>query len=262
MKSICFSYNRPCQLDLLLRSYKRFWRGEMIVSYTCEKEFEDGYRKVISKHHDIEFIRRVSLKEDILYCMKGERYISIFNDDDVVIRPFNYNDWEAATFRDRRTIISLSTRLGLGYTDYLDQKDVMCPPDKNIWEWNGQALDWGCPFAIMGGSLFKSCHLKPLIEKLEFTTPSNLEPQLQSRTPSVPLMICYKDARTINLPMNKVQTESPDPKFGDITAQFLNEKFMDGYVIDLDDVIAGTKNAKSCFFFYQFKYIKEYNEKN
>lgn len=228
-----------------------------MVSYSCDKGFEDGYRKVIKKHPEVKFIRRKSLKDDLLYCMKGERYISLFNDDDVMIRPFTYNDPEAMNFRDNKRIISLSLRLGIDYTDYLEQKNAMPPPDSTMWEWNGMSWDWGCPFAIMGGSLFKTCHLKPLIETLEFSTPSNLEPQLQQRTPSIPLMTCYKEARSINLPMNKVQTESPDPKFGNITAEFLNDKFMDGYVIDLDDVIKGTKNAKSCFFFHQYKYIKE-----
>ena len=98
MKSIIFSYNRACQLDLLIRSHKKFWGEDIVVSYMYSDDyFRAGYNKVRTRHPDVKFIHRVSLKEDILNEMTGE-YTVFFCDDEIMIRPFSEEDTEFRIF--------------------------------------------------------------------------------------------------------------------------------------------------------------------
>lgn len=258
MKSIIFSYNRACQLDLLIRSHKRFWGEDISVIYRYSNYFyKQGYEKLKLKHPEVKMVEQTNFKQNTLDAMDGE-YTVFFCDDEVMIRPLHQRSREFQTFLLDPRIVCMSLRLDKRYTDYVNAKNVMTPPKfgkYNTWDWRGEDLDWGYPNAL-SGHIFRTSVIKPIIERLEFNTPSSLEPQIDFDN-STPLMICFDRARNIGCPMNKVQTESPDPISGDISVEWLNKEFLSGNEIDLDSVIKEAKESKSCFKLIQYNLIKE-----
>lgn len=224
----------------------------VLYSYSSN-EFKEGYNLLKSRYPDVIWVDRTNFKQDLIDAVSGE-YTTIFCDDDVMIRPFSEDSNEFRLFNQDKTIISLSLRMDKRYTDYLDMVGVMPPPhfnENNTWSWKGLPWDWGCPIALLG-NMYRTEMILPLLKETNYNTPSSLEPQLQIRTPNVPLMICFDRAKTINCPMNKVQTESPAPKCGNISEHMLNREYLEGKYINLDTIIEQTENSTSCFKFVDY----------
>jgi len=256
MESLVFSKNRPAQLELYIRSHKRFWGEPMRVLYKADREYEPGYEKVMNMYPDVVFEKETNFRKQVIGNLRGE-YTVYFCDDDVMIRPFSEKMREFKKFASSPDILCLSLRMARNY-DYCfdsDQK-VEIPKFKNgVWEWYKYPLDWGYPMSVLG-NIFRTEDIKPLIERLNFSSPNTFEGQMAANPLPMLYMIGFKHARNINLPQNLVQTEAMDNRAGDTSIKELNDKFMDGYIIDLNDVIKKTKKARSCFTIINFKWRK------
>jgi hypothetical protein len=254
MNTLIFSKNRPAQLELCLRSHQKFWDKPIKVLYKSDKEFESGYEKVREMYPKVEFLEEYNFKKQVCEALQAP-YSVFFCDDDVMIRKFDENCPEFQEFKKNDDILCLSLRLARNYDYCFDSdKKVEIPKFINgMWEWFHYPLDWGYPMSVLG-HIFRTSELKPLVERLNFKSPNTFEGIMAQHPIPKPLMIGFKEAKNINLPMNLVQNEALNNRAGDTDIYELNKKFLEGYVIDLDDIIKQAKKARSCFFTPVFKW--------
>ncbi len=246
IKTIIFSKNRACQLEVLLRSLN----FSSNVIYTYDSAFKSGYDKLITMYPKVNFILEKDFKLQIIECMENssEEFVLFLVDDDVMIKSFAENCPEFEEFKKNQDIISLSLRLA----PYYDGAPKM---DNNIWNWRGLKHDWGYPMSV-SAHIFRRQDILPIMINGEFKNPNDLEVLLRKNPPNKPLMICVSEPNIINTPANVVQTKYRLNRFGNagISPEEMNDKFLSGQQIFLNDIIEKARNSKACFLVTDFKY--------
>jgi hypothetical protein len=96
--SICiFSKDRACQLELLLKSIKRFvkdWDKQKIgiIYKASDKSYENGYDLVKKKHPEFTYIFETNFHKDVLGFFKETfKLVMFLVDDDVFINDFAHD---------------------------------------------------------------------------------------------------------------------------------------------------------------------------
>ena len=240
--TIIFSKNRACQLELLLRSLNL----PSTVIYTYDPAFKSGYNKLIGMYPKVKFIPETNFKNQLIENL-GE-YTLFLVDDDVMIEPFEEDCSEFEEFKKNQSIISLSLRLAPYYEGAPDFKN-------NTWDWRGLKHDWGYPMSV-SAHIFRKQDILPIVTNGPFNTPNDLEVLLRKNPPNRPLMLCVPKPNIINIPANVVQTKYRLNRFKNmgIPPEDMNEKFLDGQRISLEDIIEKAKNSKACFLVTDFVY--------
>ena len=88
-----------------------------------------------------------------------------------------------------------------------------------------------------------------------YNNPNSLESIMAMRPLEKPYMICFDKSPIMNIPINKVQ-DFNNNIHGDISADYLNEQFLDGNVISTDNIYGF--NNKSCHQIIDIKLEKRY----
>ena len=241
--TIIFSKNRACQLELLLRSLSI----PSHVLYTYEPGFKAGYEKLIKMYPKVDFIKQTDFKRQLTEVVKHSDYILFLTDDDVMIAPFSENCPEFREFKDNRDVVSLS----LGLSPKVAGKK---------WQWkdyrgNYRLRMWGYPMSV-DSCIFRAEDILPTIEANDITNPNQLETQLNLNIPNRPLMMCFTTPRIVNNSVNQVQTNFPAHTYG-ITTHELEEKFLKGERLSLEDIKQKAKDAK----YYRIKEAYEYESR-
>ena len=260
-----FTKDRACQLHLLLESFRRNAPGlfrPYILWKASTVEYLRGYQQLMRSVDLIPLgttwdteVRHV--REHFLDAMRWSRQCNnlfcIWTDDCIFYRPLmrvTASDVERAM--DDRTIC-FSFRLGLNtiVQDYrtgrlqrqLNDWSGICNGDGERiihWPWRNYADtdNYGYPIA-MDGCCYRPEDLLELSEAWEFDTfrtwegASNGPPRRDKI--KKPLMASFDTSCVINNPSNSMQW--PPLAAGHLfpfSAEDLNRKYLDGYVIDLD----------------------------
>ncbi len=254
MEALVFSKNRPMQLELLLNSHKRFWGENITVLFkVTEPEYEEGYQKLAQEYPDVDFLPEGNFKQQVIDYVKRNKYSVFFCDDDVMIRPVT-NEEILKLLTDNLACVSM--RLDFRYSKHFETGSEVPVPFliDNIWDWRKAQGDWNFPMSVLG-HVFYSKDLLPLCENLIYRSPNQFESALAENPIDKSYMTSFYEARTINIPANLVQDTHPN-KAGKVSVKGLNDKFLQGYRIDLDDIINKTENAKSCFMLVSYKFTK------
>lgn len=244
---IIFSFNRASQLELLIRSmkefFKEFYENKITIIYkNSTPDFELGYEKLKIIHPDknlIYFKEIQSFQTTLLSQFNQTKKFSVFFvDDNVFKEPFSFEDNEFRAFEKRKNeILTLSLRLHpkLNYC-YPARINQNCPPrDKDgAYNWMGKMGDFGYAMSL-DGHFYRTEHLIYYLYNLRYNGPNDLESQMAMRPVPIPMMNCYNKSKIMNLPLNKVQNFNNNVH-GHITAQFLNEQFINGKTISMDNV--------------------------
>ena len=236
LKVIIFSYNRPAQLDLCLRSIKRFTDfKDIYVTYMYEPSYKEGYRRVIKENPDIRFeYRKKNLKEYVMRELTG-KYVMFCPDDDVFIGKVSRRDKQFRQFENNKDILCFSLRLGRN-CNYCFDRDIPVKVPKmryGTWKWRENILDWGYPMSC-SCTVFRTDEIREVLERIDFTIPSHIEAQMWLTPIDKPLMMCYKRQKVLECPINTVQFEFLNNRTGDVGTKYLNNEFMAGKRIDLD----------------------------
>jgi len=256
INTIIFSKNRACQLELLLRSLSM----PATVLYACDPEFKAGYDKLIEMYPSVKFIHETNFKDQLLKIIKeGEKYVMFLVDDDIMIDPFYENCPEFAEFKRNPEIICLSLRMSPVYC----YKGLPIFKD-NKWEWriyspggrfhSHHLRNWGYPMSV-GSHIFRKEDILPvIISAKKITTPNYLEGALSANiVPNRSLMICFDKPKVINNMANQVQSDFPCGNFG-ISVKELEEKFLKGERLSLEDIKAKASEARDCFLKTDYKW--------
>lgn len=261
---IIFSKDRACQLELLLRSmkfyFKEFYKHKINVLYTySEDKYKDGYEKLFTIHNDsnVNYIKEIDFKNDVVKLLNIENLYTVFFVDDVVFKnPFTLSCKQFELFTLDVNILTLSLRLhrdlsySYGANSYIGQRPDFSSDSE--FKWLGQKGDYGYPMSL-DGHFFRTEELIELTNILNFSEPNSYEGGLSVTPLSGSKIICFNDSVVFNNPINRVQTYNYNPH-GKITASFLNDKFLNDYVIDFED-FKGIKNM-SCHQEVKVKLIK------
>lgn len=244
--TIIFSKNRACQLELLLRSLNM----PATVIYTYDQEFKSGYEKLICMYPRVRFVFETDFKAQVLeYAEKYQGdYIMFLVDDNVMIKPFEEQCPEFEEFKKNQDSICLSLRLAPQYQD--------APAFKGTtWEWRGLKHDWGYPMSL-DAHIFRKQDIVPIMKKRAFAMPNDLEVLLRRNPPDKPLMMCGTEPKVINIPANQVQTKYGPNRFKSMGVPVgdINEKFLHGFRISLEDILEKATYAKFCFLMINYTY--------
>jgi len=243
---IIFSKDRAAQLELFIRSMKEFFKEfndhQIKILYKSSNyEFEKGYRKVISIHND----SNIQWRQEVQDFQKSltsiidfkDKYSVFFVDDNVFKEPFSLEDKQFKIFSERKDILTLSLRLHprLNYCYPARLKQVSPPMDKDgVFNWFGKPGDFGYALSL-DGHIFETRNIKYYFLNLRYNGPNDLESQMAMHPIPIPNMICYDKSKIMNLPLNKVQNYNNNVH-GNVTAEFLNQKFLEGKRISLNNI--------------------------
>lgn len=240
---LIFSKDRACQLDSLLRSIKDHFvplpESITVLYKTTTPEFLKGYRiledkKIFAK---AQFIKEQKFEQDVHRVMAGfsdDSLVMFFVDDNIV-----FKQCDVRTVLDAFTQkhLFVSTRVSRNYPQ--DTAPVFLQNDSYLeWKWNYNKrhwVTWNYPFSV-DGNIFHGNHIKKIIQKISFSAPNSFEGHMHFCRHAwwikrIPLALSLKDVSVFNNPLNKVQTEG-ETWHKEVTAEYLNEKYCDGYCID------------------------------
>ena len=262
---IIFSKDRACQLELLLRSmkeyFKEFYEHKISILYTYSNDnFKLGYEKLFSIHNDsnINYIKESqNFKNSLLLLLDLNNLHTVFFVDDVVFKnPFTTQCKQFKLFTLNDDILTLSLRLQPNLTYCYAARIRMFQPnfESNLsYRWPGASGDYGYPMSL-DGHFFRTKEISALSKALSFNNPNSYESALAAYPLNRLKMICFEESVIMNNPINKVQTYNNNVH-GNISASFLNDEFLNGSVIDLED-FKGIKNI-SCHQEVEIKLIKQ-----
>jgi len=264
---IVFSKDRACQLELFLRSmkfyFKEFSEHKINVLYTYSNDkFKEGYEKLFKIHNDsnIVYIKEyLRFKEHVLQLIDLNNPYSVFFVDDIVFKnEFTLKSKQFKLFTLDDNILTLSLRLHPYLTYCYPARIRMNPPkfDSNLlFKWLGEGGDYGYPMSL-DGHFFRTPEFQMLSKLLDYNSPNSYESILAGYPLNRLKMICFEESVIINNPINRVQTFNKNVH-GNITADYLNDSFLDGYIIDLEK-FKGLKNT-SCHQEIEIRLVKELN---
>jgi hypothetical protein len=262
---IIFSKDRACQLELLLRSMKIYFKEfndyKINVLYTYSKDkFKEGYDKLFKIHNDknINYIRETeSFKNHVLLLLNQDNPYTVFFVDDIIFKnPFTLNCKQFKLFTMNDEILTLSLRLHPSLSYCYSARIRQTPPsfDSNLsFKWLGLAGDYGYPMSL-DGHFFRTKEIAALTKVLTFNNPNSYESMLAGYPLKRMKMVCFEQSIIVNNPVNKVQTFNNN-FHGNVSAEFLNDNFLDEYIIDLEP-FKGFKNI-SCHQEIEIKLVKD-----
>lgn len=229
-KTLVFSKNRACQLDLLLRSLNL----PASVLYTFDPPFKAGYEKLIKMYPKINFIRQTDFKTQLIELVQDSDFILFLPDDDVMVEPFSTNSPEFKEFKKNKQVATLS----LGLSGNVAGK---------IWKWadyrsNYRLRMWGYPMSV-DSCIFRKEDILPIITANQITNLNYLETYLNQNIPDRPLMMCFDSRKIINNSVNQVQKDFPAKTSGP-SPQELEERFLKGERLSLEDFKQKANNAR------------------
>lgn len=240
---IVFSKDRPCQLDLFLKSMSEFWNDDCLryvsVLYTYSNDcYRQGYEIVRNNYPYINYNLESNFRSNLLFLLRKQnvRYTVFFTDDDVFINKFETGWTEFNIFTNSSEILCFSLRLGNNIVyDYCNDMKISMPDksSKKAFMWTEAEGSWGYPMSI-DGHIFKTDDIVPLIEKLNFSNPSTLEEELASNPiREKPQMICHDlNSVIMNYPANIVQNTYNNRCANTYSTKDLNDYFLRGFTID------------------------------
>jgi hypothetical protein len=250
MNIIVFSKDRAMQLELFLRSFNKYVTNyvnyKINILYTFSNEnFKLGYDKLMKKYNylssesnlSVNWVKETDFKSNLISLIDmNNNYIVFFVDDIVFKNPIDFYDEQMTIFENDPDILCRSLRLQPNFKYSYASKEIMTNPEfleHNIYNWKDESGDYGYPMSV-DGHIYRTKDIIPYILKLPYKNPNSFEGQMAIYPMLKPKMIIYDKSIIINNPCNKVQTNNPN-FHGNISAEFLNNKYLDGYIISLEN---------------------------
>lgn len=249
---VIFAKDRIAQLDLLLRSMRRVGikEGNILLK-------TDDYAKWLPlsyKFKEFTFIPQTREFYVDLAELIDDRPVWLLCDDDVVVaRPSlpmavaALNDFDITHF---------STRLGMSqsYCYPLDRHHGSLNELKvvtnympssifgevfGVWDWRDSRIpesDFKY-YAAVNGAIWRGNELTRLVKSSQANNPNQLEDYILAQPQSTKQLACFHSQRTVNVPLNIVQSTHTTNRQEGISVEELNAKYADGLQIDLDDIL-------------------------
>tara|TARA_R100000008_G_scaffold83901_2_gene70018 strand:- start:2306 stop:3181 length:876 start_codon:yes stop_codon:yes gene_type:complete len=270
IKTLVFSKDRACQLDLLLRSLSKHAEGKMQINVLYDYSSEDfgrGYEKIKEMFPEVLFHKETSFKSNVLDIISdAEKYICFFTDDGVMFSDLTVTTNDLDSLFSDINPMSLSLRLG--------QNTVVQDPYENIvskmpvrfnlvhdkflaWDirsvgnFEMEEIDgtfykryYACNFTMpisLDGHIYRKKYLLPVLTNIVYHCPNTMEVSMGKAPSNMypnSMLSCLPESIVVSSPNNKVQD-----KFGTMAGQLfplsterLNTSFLAGKRLDMGRV--------------------------
>ena len=244
---VCFSKDRPLQLDGYIRSFARhIGQGSLTVLYHATSEaFAEAYGALAATYPWVRFQRQTDFSGDLQGILRAvpSRFVCFGVDDAVFIRPVDAGVVMAAM--DDPDVFAFSLRLGRNITrsmfsGAMTLPDVALSP-RGTLSWDVHAShhcgDWGYSWELCG-TVYRTALARYIVEKVSPSTPNTLEAAgggLWSSQTTARLMHCFPESALVVPTVNVVQSDFPNGFLGTgISTETLLELWQAGDRIDLD----------------------------
>lgn len=244
MKFVIWSKDRACQLDILLTSIKKnikFNTDVIVLHKHTNKEYEAGYQ-ILSKEHDwVSFRKEENFYLDTINAVSGSEYVCFFTDDCFFFDSFDFDK------RLMKFCLAFSYRLGLNTTTQHTLGGIKQPSlnkyikesDKIIWKWNEyyNIHDYGYPMSV-DGHVFSESVILPILHKIQFRNPNELESALFYQKDGLPLyMASYEHSKMVNVPVNNMSGATVFGTEHFYSIEELNTNFLKGnrFIYDISN---------------------------
>jgi hypothetical protein len=204
---IVFSKDRALQLDAFLRSFRTHVSNVKlrVLVKTSSLRHYTAYQDVFKRHPwATQVWQSASFKDDVLDLLPQDEVV-FFVDDQVFIRTWSGLNTVGLSLR-------LDPRLTKCYTMNCEQLVPSFEPTPVLlrWRWDAGQFDWAYPLSV-DGHVFDAKKIADLLKKATFTSPNTMEASLQALTTDYlldyPFGFCYREAKVVNVPLNKVQLD-------------------------------------------------------
>lgn len=260
MNIIVFSKNRAAQLELFIRSFNTYVKNyenyaiNIIYTYS-DSQHKKGYEKLMNMNYlNVNYIKETNFKQDIInYVNLDKKFLTFFVDDNIFKNHFDFFDNQMEIFIQDKEILCRSLRLHPRLSYCYPMAAQMWPPnfmEHNTFYWRKLDGDYGYPMSV-DGHIFRTEQIYPYIINMNYANPTMFEGFMSANPMNLPKMICYDKSIVVNNPCNKVQ-EINSNYYGKVKTSDLNEKFLNGQLISLDN-IDGIENI-SCHQEIEIKY--------
>jgi hypothetical protein len=244
-EGIVFSKDRPLQLFALLSSYAELVASPppLHVLYRASAPaYAEAYDEVLraSPAPLGQVVAEARFRDDLLGLLDAVESSRIFFlvDDIVFVRPVDLAPLLALD--PGRFVPSLRMGAHLSHSYTYDRPQplpafvarVLGDPDLLCWRWREGTLDWGYPLSV-DGHLFSTGEIRVLAHACAFAAPNSFEAALQEHRRFFldRLGVCHREARLLNVPLNKVQEEIAN-RAGGVDAAVLLAEWQRGRRLD------------------------------
>src|SRR6185436_1404072 len=122
-----------------------------------------------------------------------------------------------------------------------------------IWAYHPHE-NYGYPFGL-DFHIYRRSLISSLLEQIEYKNTSELESQLTTRFRNkVDELRSFKNSCAVNLPLNCAGGVTRAGEINPVSLENLNEKYLDGYIIDIDDI--SKQNIKGCHQEIPIKFVR------
>ena len=240
------SKDRPCQLDLFLRSIlKNFlvpYNATVLYTYSNDS-YKKGYDIVLDLYQDkFNFVKETNFKQNVLASLNpNDKYFTSLGDDVVVFDEIGLTK-EFDIFDNDDSILALNYRMGRNIDIVFQGRDPEIHPKfvgDNLWNWvTSTSKNWHYSMALMG-QFYRMSDIINYFPTLSFSNPNSLEGSMVRNPFSHrPLMLSFDSSKMIELALNRVQTVALTNKKGNISTEFLNEIWLSGKRLRAEPIYA------------------------
>ena len=244
---VIFSKDRPAQLELLLRSMKKYfveWKLvniSILFKYTSEN-FRKGYEKTKIYHSEFNYVVEEpdKFKSQVVNLIKPNHQATMFFADDMVFKKyFCLKSTPIKKFLEDDNIICVALML-CPRIDYCGKEKIKTPPPKftldRMWFWKDPNFKgcWSTPMGL-NGNVLKTDDILPLIKNFYYEDTNTLENILIKNSISKPYMICYPEAPLFNMPLNRTK-DNNNGYCGNVPLEYLNEQFLNLKRISMSNI--------------------------
>lgn len=234
LKFLVFSKNRACQLDLLIRSIKKFCQipkelYEISILYTYTDNHKSSYDICYSKFPNINWNKEYNFEQqakDLLNFGKSN-LICLLTDDTVFFQDFNlpFKTFGNNTFSWR-----------LGYNTYIQdhvaqRKQPHLVPDEcreNLFSWNPckypEWCNYGYPFSF-DGHVYSAELLNSLMVHRQFKNTNEMEGILHSQRNVIENIFCNAHSSCVNVPCNNLSGLTMSGQVHEYSMDYLKSQY-------------------------------------
>lgn len=258
---IFYSKNRAMQLEACMRSLRNHFKEydlahKTVIFAATDKSYVTGYKKLIEDYPEVSFVPESNFKAQTVAAIHPSNLHTMFVMDDILFKnDFSLGDNTFKAMNSYGTyVLAVSLRLhkGITYCYAIDKSTQLpafirdVPNEFCLWSWPGKQGDFGYAYSL-DANLFFTDHIRNAILNIDFSNPNTLEANLNTKFGQgvVPhYMICYGDkAKMINVPANRVQNTFQNRHEQSYSEKDLNDRFLAGERISLNNVTNIDNNA-------------------
>lgn len=251
---ICFSYDRPMQLEAFLTSVQKRVHGlnQLFVLYrTSDNRFEKAYAQVIRSFPAVTFVKQdqpeqPSFKRQLLKLMFEQSQSSyvMFGVDDIIMT--DEVALPACVEALKKTgAFGFYLRLGKNITRCYTlaiEYDFALPPLTPVldgmyaWQFDTGLYDWNYPTSF-DMTVYAKEALRNAFVSIEYWSPNSLDTFWHARAGvGSGTGLCFEHSKMVNIPLNLVQENKLDRNMNAFSTEELLEEFMSGVRINVDSL--------------------------